>query len=527
MSALDTFFQFLPRINKYISDCQGRKKNLLALACGISLTLALPPLHILPFAVFGFCGFFLLIIACNSRKDAFKTGWWFGLGHFVTGLYWIAFALLVDIADFGWLIPFAVLGIPACIAIYTGIVAVITWQARKYFSNWRLVIVFAVCWTIIEMLRGWLFTGFPWNLAGYIWAASDNMLQLTSITGIWGLSLVTALCFTMPAIMLRAAQGNARFVQLLPLVFALITLSVIYIWGAHRLSAVTQFTPNVKLRLVQANIPQNMKWEEEWRYETVRQYLEMSSNNASDEITHIIWPETALPFVISEDSPLLGVVAKIIPTGGALITGALRAEYSNSGALTNMWNSMIVVNKEGKLHAHYDKSHLVPFGEYVPLRSILPLEKITHGNVDFASGDGAKTINAPGLPLIGGLVCYEVIFPGQIIEQNHPPAVIINVTNDAWYGNTSGPYQHFQMARIRAIEEGTPLVRAANNGISAVVDAYGRIIAKTALGSTTILDAYLPTKIAATTYSSYGSRIVLLIMAMLMLIALYRHKNSK
>lgn len=480
----------------------------LAFILGISVTLALPPLHLLPLAIIGFSGFFIMITACSSASMAFKLGWWFGFGHFTAGLYWIAFALLVDAAQFGWLIPFALFGIPAVIAIYIGLVALIVWKIGRYITGWRQIVMFAITWTAMEMLRGWLFTGFPWNLVGYIWAASSSMLQITSITGIWGLSLVTVLTFSLPALMKDLKSKYPH-----PIIIGTLILLTIFIYGAIRLQNDTQYVENVKLRIVQANIPQSMKWDEEWNYKTVHKYLAMSQSTNIENITHIIWPETALPFVISESSPLLEIIGQITPENGAIITGALRAEYTASGVIKQMWNSLIVVTKSGQMHSYYDKSHLVPFGEYVPFRNFLPLDKITHGSMDFANGNGAKTITAPGLPDFGALVCYEVIFPGQVVEKNNPPKAIINVTNDAWYGNTSGPYQHFQMSRVRAIEEGTPLIRAANNGISGVIDSYGRIIKQTKLSSEAVLDVSLPTSIRPTLYSSYGNSIILLIMA--------------
>ncbi len=505
------------------------KKNFLAAFYGILVTLALPPVNLFPLAIIGFSGFFLMILAATSRKNAFKIGWWFGFGHFTAGLYWIAFALLVDAANFGWLIPFTVFGIPAVIAVYTAIVAALTWHAAKFFKGWRLVVIFSCIWTIIEMLRGWLFTGFPWNLAGYIWTASDNMLQFTSLTGIWGLSLVTVLAFGMPALLVVSGQWSVTRKSLTPVIITFVLLLGIFFWGGYRLShAENQFVPYVKLRLVQANIPQNMKWEEEWRYSTVQKYLDMSQSEGFESITHIIWPETALPFVISEDAAILDVIAKIAPENGAVITGTLRAEYTESGVMKDMWNSLAVITSKGKLYSYYDKSHLVPFGEYVPFRSILPLEKITKGSIDFAEGDGPKTISAPGFPSFSGLVCYEVIFPGKVKDKSNLPSVLINVTNDAWYGNTAGPYQHFQMTRTRAVEEGIPLIRVANNGISGVIDGYGRVIKKTSLSTTAILDSELPAKISTPTpYSRHGNLIVIFLIGILLVISCLYHFHIK
>lgn len=512
-------------LSTWIARSNGMKKNFLAFFLGILVTLALPPVYLFPLAIIGFSGFLLMILKATSNKDAFKIGWWFGFGHFTSGLYWIAFALLVDAPRFGWLIPFAVFGIPSVIAIYTAIVALLTWRVAKYLNGWRLIIIFACIWTVTEILRGWLFTGFPWNLAGYIWTVSDNMLQFVSIAGIYGLSLVTVLAFTMPALLIGKGEfrvQNSERKTTLPIISSFILLIGIFIWGSYRLSnAQEKFVEGINLRIVQANIPQSMKWDEEWRYSTVEKYLELSRSKGFEKTTHIIWPETALPFVITEDSPLLNVVTQIIPTNGALITGALKAEYTDSGMIKNMWNSMLVISDRGKIFSHYNKSHLVPFGEYVPFRSILPLEKITHGSIDFAEGNGVKTINAPAFPALSGLVCYEIIFPGKVVDKNKRPEVMVNVTNDAWYGKTAGPYQHFQMSRTRAVEEGMPLIRAANNGISGIIDSYGRVIANTKLASTEVLDSPLPASIPQMTiYSRYGN-VALLLMVCILIIIVY------
>jgi apolipoprotein N-acyltransferase len=508
---------FLYKYFLFVKSQNGYKKILLAVLFGALLTCAMPPVDLWPLAVIGLSGFFLMINDSSSLKDAFKTGWWFGFGHFVTGLYWISFALLVDFENFGWLMPFAILGIPAVVAVYTGVVALLTWHAWRYVYGWRRVIIFSCMWTIVEMLRGWLFTGFPWNLVASVWSVSDNMLQFASIAGAYGLGLVTVIAFTMPVLLANKADGN-NLKKFLPFIVSSAILIAIFIWGGMRLASGKQeFVENVKLRIVQANIPQNMKWEDEWRYKTVAKYLEMSHSQGFEDITHIIWPETALPFVIGENSPLLDVIAQVVPKKGAVITGALRAEYTENGLLRNMWNSLIVVSDTGKIFAHYDKTHLVPFGEYVPFREILPLEKITHGSIDFARGDGAKTVMAPAFPLFGALVCYEVIFPGRVVQKENRPALLLNVTNDAWYGNSAGPYQHFQMARMRAVEEGLPLIRAANDGISGVIDAYGRIIAQTKLGAKAILDAKLPAHTELTIYARYGNVPMLLMIAILLL----------
>lgn len=512
---------FLNSIPQFIAKQSGMKRNLLACLFGALVAAALPPVYIFPLAILGFSGFFLMMLAAESPKVAFKIGWWFGFGHFTAGLYWIAFALLVDAESFAWLIPFAVFGIPAVIAFYIGFVSIVTWKISKYISGWRLIIAFACVWTLTEMLRGWLFTGFPWNLAGYVLSMSDSMLQLASVTGIWGLSLLVVIVCTMPASLVSSNRGYGHSYRcFLPFSISVLVMAAVFMGGAYRLhNAEIKFVPNVKVRIVQANIPQNMKWEDELRYESVRKYVEMSTSDGFDSITHVIWPETALPFIITENSPLLDEIAKAVPKNGAVITGSLHAEFTKGGFLGKMFNSLIVINSKGNLYSRYDKSHLVPFGEYVPFRTILPIEKITQGSMDFSEGEGVETINAPNFPSFSGLICYEVIFPGKVVDRSNPPKVIINVTNDAWYGNTSGPYQHFQMARVRAVEEGIPLIRSANNGISAVIDSYGRVVYATKLSTTAILDSPLPAEnLYITTYGRFGAATTIIMVALMLLI---------
>lgn len=501
------------------------KKNLISALYGVFVTLALPPVYLLPLAIIGLSGFLLLIRECENAKRAFTIGWWFGFGHFATGLYWICIALLVDAKNFAWLIPFAVLGIPAVVAIYTAFISLITWHAAKRLKDWELVIVFACVWTAIEMLRGYLFTGFPWNLIGYIWTSSLSMLQFVSVAGIWGLSLLTVIVFSMPSVFFLSPWKIKSDLSLriaIPFIVSSIFAAFIFAYGYMRLdNHPTEFVKDVKLRIVQANIDQNLKWEEEWRDKTVQKYFDMTTSKGFDKITHVIWPETALPFALTDrDQNMIKALAEIAPKKGALITGALRIEHKGNYFPENFYNSLAVITHDAKLYSLYNKKHLVPFGEYVPFSSILPLQKITNGMVDFTEGTTSSTITAPNFPPFSGLVCYEAIFPGNVVDKNTSSKALVNVTNDAWYGNTSGPYQHFEMARTRAVEEGKPLIRAANNGISAVIDSYGRIIGKTKLAETAVLDTLLPANINnSTIYGSYRNLLIILSIVVLLVIS--------
>jgi len=263
---------------------------------------------------------------------------------------------------------------------------------------------------------------------------------------------------------------------------------------------------------VQANIDQRLKWEESERVNTLKKYLALSTQAGAAPVTHVVWPETALPYFLSTEPELLRILAQVVPPGGMLLTGAVRVDPPTVRP-QQVWNSVHAIDEQGRVVATYDKFHLVPFGEYVPLRNILPLDKITPGTSDFAAGPGPMTLIVPGLPPVSPLVCYEAIFPGAVTPSSGPrPAWLLNVTNDAWFGDSAGPRQHFASARLRAIEEGLPLVRAANTGISAVVDPYGRVRAQLDLGRQGVIDSPLPEALPATLYARWGNAVLLLLL---------------
>jgi apolipoprotein N-acyltransferase len=498
----------MKKILSFINEAEGIKRYLLAFFFGCLVTLALPPVYIIPAAILGFVAHLWQMDTCKNKKQAFWLGWWFGWGYFTSGLYWIAIALLTDVAQFGWMIPFAVFGIPAVLAFYTGAVSLLTFVIPQ--KDYARVIVFAVLWTLIEMLRGYLFTGFPWNLIGYMWTVSDSMLQLASVTGIWGLSFFTVFAFSMPYSLIGG--GRFSFRRSLPTIIAFSILFAIWIGGVYRLSGAQVESTGKVVRIVQGNISQDNKWDSDLRSEIVQKYLDMTYSKGIENVNMVVWPESAVPYFIEEGSALLAVLKEAIPKNGFLITGSMHAERLEHDFVGKVWNSMHVIDHNGKIVGLYNKHHLVPFGEYVPLRGILPINKITQGTSDFAEGDGVQTLHINGLPPFSPLICYEAIFPGAAVDEKARPEVIINVTNDAWYGNSSGPYQHFNMVRVRAVEEGVPLIRAANTGISGIIDPYGRVVAKTTLGKNVVLDENLPVSLASVTiYGRFGDSIIFII----------------
>jgi len=501
-------------LKKNISTLTGKKKSIFLFIIGCLTTLAHAPIWLIPIPFLTFPCLIWLLNSCKNSKQAFLTGWWFGLGYFTAGLYWISISLFVDPLKFAWLLPFTLLGIPAIIAIYTAITTLLTYLS-PYKKTWQQIITFATIWTITEITRGYLFTGFPWNNIGYIWTSSDSMLQITSIIGIYGLSFITILACTLPS--LYSTKNKAA------LIIPALLITSIYSFGKINLANnPTTFHPDLKIRIVQPNVSQHEKWDENKQFENIDTLHQLSSKSGWEDLTHILWPEAALPFFLNEyliESLYLPI---LVPKNGLLITGAIRQDpYTGK-----IHNSIHTINKDGKITNIYDKHHLVPFGEYVPFRNILPIEKITPGLQDFSEGAGIKTLTPPGFLSFSPLICYEAIFPRHIINQNKRPQLLINVTNDAWYGNSTGPYQHFHIARTRTVEEGIPLIRAANTGISGTIDAFGRIINSTSLNQATTIDTAIPQATSATLYSKYGNLIILSILLILSIVTRITPKKT-
>lgn len=501
--------QILIRWKQRLAGLSVRKRYALAFALGMVSVLALPPIFVVPALIPAFVGLSWLIDAAATRRAAFFVGWWFGWGFFIAGLYWMSYSLLVDAAAFGWLIPFAVPGVSAVAAIYIGIVTLAThWLAP---AGVRRVALLPAAWVALEFLRGILLTGFPWNLMGSVWAFHAPMMQGLALFGAYGLSLVTVAAATAPAALSdEAATPRARWTMI---TLSSLLLAAIWTGGWIRLSdAPSDTVPNVRLRLIQPDVAQHLKWQPEQRREIMLRLLSMSAQAAPGGApTHIIWPETAVPVFIEHSPGDLAAVGQVAPPGGALITGAPRVRRSGPNDQdVQLWNSIHAIDSRGAIRASYDKFHLVPFGEYMPLPAFLGRIALAAERTDFSPGPGPVTLAIDGAPLASPLICYEAIFPAHVTvpwEDGAPrPRWLLNVTNDAWFGLSSGPYQHLAAARMRAVEEGIPLVRAANNGVSGVYDAYGRVRAEAGLGTRAVVDADLPQPVmGVTSYSRYGN----------------------
>jgi apolipoprotein N-acyltransferase len=518
------------RLAQELAGLSGWRRYGLAFGLGALLAGALPPIDLAPLVFIVFPGLLWLDEGSAGPWASARLGYVFGLGFFVAGLYWIAAALFVDIARFWWAVPFAVLGLPAMLALYPAAALGLTGLAttRLRLPAGARICLFAVAWSAAEWARGHFFTGLPWNLVGYVWSGGFPgalaMLQGVAWVGVYGLGFVTVLAAALPALL-----GTASLVPLpqlrraAPALAAALLILVPAAAGAIRLQLMPPDSTGTWLRLVQPSIPETMKWDPVAAEANFRRLVELSGGPAEHKLAAVLWPEAAAPFLIERDGPHRAAIAAAAPKDGYLITGALTANPPPDPP-TRLWNSIEAVDRAGAIRARYDKSHLVPFGEYVPFSDVLPMRKVTPGSIDLSAGPGPRTLTLPGLPAMSPIICYEAIFPGRVVDRNARPAWIFNVTNDAWYGRSSGPYQHFAIARTRAIEEALPLVRVANNGISGVVDPAGRIVARTGLDSVGYADVALPAAASASLYAVAGDWVFAAMLLLGMVPALRRRR---
>ncbi len=510
----------LCRLAQDVAALTGWRRYGLAFLLGLAAAATLPPLVLTPLLAVAFPGLLWLDDGSAGPGASFRLGWVFGFGFFLAGLYWIAAAMFVDIGRFWWLVPFTAGGLPAGFAVYVGLALFATSLVVRW---WHLppparVFAFAVAWSIAEWARGHAFTGLPWNLVGYAWSGgfpgAVAVLQSVALVGIYGLSFVSVLAVSLLALLGSPRQGPMRAARRwAPAITAGVLILVPAFGGAIRLAIMPSVLTGTRLRLVQPSIPQTLKWDPAAARDNFRRLLDLSAAPAREPLAAILWPEAATPFVLGRDPAARRAIAAVVPKGGYLVTGTLRANPPPA-PVEQIWNSIEALDDRGDIVAHYDKTHLVPFGEYVPFRNLLPVTKVTAGSIDFSAGGGPQTINLPGLPAFAPLICYEAIFPGAIVDEADRPAWMLNVTNDAWYGRTSGPYQHFAIARTRAVEEGLPLVRVANNGISAVVDPLGRVLERTDLDAVGYVDAMLPSPVGRTPYARAGDWMLLVLLVL-------------
>jgi apolipoprotein N-acyltransferase len=499
----------MPKLTEVLAKARGWRRAGLVMIAGIVAALAMPPLDIWPllFAAVPVALFALEGIERGFKLQSFLLGWCFGFGYFIVAFHWIGFAFLVDANDYLWMMPFAVGGLAAGMAVYWGLAFLsVTLSGLKRFPA---ALVFSASLALFEWLRGILFTGFPWAAPGL---AGDGMGAVAQTASLWGMPGLTVLILLWSAVWPFVFDRHSPRRHRLTALAIIATLPLCWAWGSYRLqNGIVANVDGVRLRLVQPNISQDDKWREENESAIFAQLLEMSAHAPKDgkAVTHVIWPESAVPFLIAESESAKAALAELLGGSKTLLTGTLRREagIAGDGASDNIYNSILTFDGLGNVVAHYDKWRLVPGGEFLPFEWFLePLgfRRVVTVPGSFAAGRGPLSLAIPGAPSVGFSICYEAIFPDHFVDQRKRPGWLLNVTNDGWFGNSTGPYQHLAQARLRTIEQGLPMVRAANTGISAVIDPYGRILESQPLGQEGVLDSGLPQNLPPTFFATYG-----------------------
>jgi apolipoprotein N-acyltransferase len=518
-----------------VSALRGWRADLTALGLGALAAAALPPVYAIPVLWVATPGLLALIDGAAGPATAARRGWWFGFGHNLLGLYWITEAILFEAARFWWLVPLAVPALAAVMAVFIAAPAAL---ARLAGRGWPRVLTLAGGWVLADLARQFIATGFPWNPWGSVWEipgrAGDVMIQPAAWLGAPGLTFLTVLLSGLPRLGRRGWIAS---------VVAVAGWAAV---GFARLQAPLPPASGLQVILVQGNVPQGQKWDRAFVIQVFDRYLNLTRQGVADtggKPAVVVWPETASPFLLQTDGAARTAIAAA--AGGApSLVGAVRFDRDNrprnslfaimpDGALANRPMAGDVAGvAAGKAEngganegdapkaaddnpaGIYDKWHLVPFGEYEPGWFPAPIQVVPGGG--FQPGPGPRTLHIPGLPPVGPLICYEAIFPGQVVDEHDRPTWMVNITNDAWFGNSTGPRQHLAAARLRTVEEGLPLVRAANTGISAAFDPRGHEVARLGMGRTGDLIVALPPALPPTLFARFG----LLIPALMGVVAL-------
>ena len=464
-----------------------------AVLVGALSELAQAPLFWLPLGVVGFVFFVRQWDTAPTPRAALLRAWAWGWGQGAVGSYWMIEAFFVPPADFAPLGPPAVAGLAVAIGAYPAVAAgAARWLALRWpylGGRYRRLFLLAIFWTVAEWLRGHLFTGYPWNPLGHVWAFAPPLLQGAAVVGVYGLGTLTFVILAAPAAGWRAA------------ILALGAVCVAGVAGLAIMPPPDEGAGGPVVRIVQPNVPQGEKGPRGDYRAHFRDLLDLSRRPGFDKLTAVIWPETAVPFVIEPDSAALPAMATAAPPNGFVLGGM---ERGTSDPKDGVWNSLLAIDSRGAVRAYYDKVHLVPFGEYIPWHKEFPPIGGAVGRGSFEVGTSLETLTLPGLPAFSPLICYEAIFPGAVTKPGERPRWLVNITNDAWFGTSSGPYQHLTSARLRTIEEGLPMFRAANTGVSAVIDAYGRILDSLDMERKGVLDHTIPPAREATPYAKWG-----------------------
>ncbi|TFU03659.1 apolipoprotein N-acyltransferase [Polymorphobacter arshaanensis] len=467
----------------------------LPLLLGALAALGFTPFALWPLTLVAAAALLWLIDAAPTGRRAFGLGWWFGLGHFVLGFNWIATAFTYQAAmppALGWL---AVVGVAALMALYPALSAWGAWRLGRGLASRSLW--FAALWMLTEWLRGHLLSGFAWNPLGAVWLPLSPLAGAAAWVGAIGLSGLVWVVASALALLVR----SDRLRQPATLVAPLLLIAAVAGWA---LRAPLPAPTSIRLALVQPNIGQGSRYADP--NANLAQYAALTTQAFAAGAQVVIWPEGALQFTLEEDPAVRAYLAGMIPQSGLLLFGSDHIERDADGVAVGARNSLFALDERGTIHGRYDKAHLVPLGEYLPFRPLmtpLGLARLVPGELDFWEGPGPQTLHLPGLPPMGVQICYEIIFPARVIDGRDRPAWLLTISNDAWFGG-DGPPQHFAQARLRAIEEGLPVVRVTPTGISGFIDARGGVSAKLPQLQVGVLHGVLPSPLPPTLFARFG-----------------------
>lgn len=471
-------------------------------ALGAVAALGQAPFDLWPATVLALGAVFALYPFAQSRRQAVNHAWAFGFGYFAFSLSWIVEPFLVDVARHGWMAPFALFFMAAGAAIFWAVAA---WVAARLAP--RSAMMFALMLVGAEILRSLILTGFPWALLGHVWVTT-GLAQMAAFGGPHLLTLLTVIS----GLAVAALVGGNRILGLVSLG---LVLALSFVMRPGPVTAPSADLPVV--RLVQPNAPQDQKWDPAYTDVFLDRLSTYSAQGAVPDL--VVWPETAVPYLLNHIENDLGFLT-VAARGAPLVFGIQRWD-----ADMQAYNSLVVVGPQGDVQSIYDKRHLVPFGEYIPGARLLGDMGATglarNLGVGFTPGAVPGPVDVPGIGAAVPLICYEGIFAEEISYGDSRPRLLLLITNDAWFGKAAGPRQHLAQARLRAIEQGLPMVRVANTGISAMIDPKGRITGALPLGTQGALDAALPAALAPTVYSRWGDLPVIFMM-LLFIFAGYR-----
>ena len=504
----------MQRLANSIMLAHGWRRALMLVLAGALSGLSVPPLFVLPAL---FVGLPVLVWSLDGAERSrgfgrvfgagFGIGFWFGLGYFLVAIHWVGIAFF---AEGGWipaLAPLAVLVLALILAPFWGFATAL---AHLFWSEGGFrIVVLAAALSLGEFARGHLFSGFPFDLLGYALTANEQMMQAAAMVGAYGLSFVAPLIAATPALIWPALDRPLGR-RLAPFFVALALLALQLGYGAVRLETTeTGMRDDMRVRLVQPNIDEAAQWQAENGDFVFNRLVDLSEAATGPDspglsaVTHVIWPESAFPFYLSRRPEALARIARMLPRDTLLLTGAPRLDPEDPFGFT-AYNAVLAINGDGEIVSSYYKSHLVPFGEYLPFAGFFAQFGITQfvpGNEGWAAGGPRRLMSPPATPPFLPLICYEAVFPGEM-GPVADAAFLLNVTNDGWFDGSIGKAQHFHHARLRAVEEGKPMIRLANTGMSAVIDPLGRLSVALPDDTVSVVDVHVPLALPATVFAS-------------------------